>query len=283
MRVAISGSSGLIGNALAAHLRARGDEPFGLSRPLRSKAFEGADAIVHLAGAGIGDKRWSPQRKAEIRSSRIDNTALIAEALARGAGPKILISGSAIGIYGDRGDEVLTESSALPGESRSYLAEVARDWEAATRPAGAAGVRVAHLRTGVVLSRDGGALARMLVPFRLGLGGRIGSGRQWWSWISIDDAVRAIAFLLDHELNGPVNLTAPNPARNADFARALGKALHRPAVLPLPAFAPKLLLGAELAHELLLTSARVEPARLLDAGFAFDHATLDDALRAVLA
>ena len=191
----------------------------------------------------------------------------------------MLVSGSAIGYYGDRGDEHLTEASG-PGDD--FLASVCTAWEAETAPAADAGIRVACIRTGLVLSPEGGAMGKLLPLFKLGLGGRFGSGRQWWSWIGLDDEVAAITFLLDHDVTGPVNLTAPGAVTNADFAKALGRVLHRPAVLPVPRFGPKLLVGAELAEALLFTSARVEPAALEAAGFTFTHPELDGALRHVL-
>ncbi len=194
--------------------------------------------------------------------------------------PAVLLSGSAIGYYGDRGDQLLTESSE-PG--RSFLAQLCLSWEAATAAAEQAGVRVAHLRTGIVLDRAGGALAKMLPLFRFGLGGRMGSGRDYWSWISLQDEVEAMAFLLTNEVRGAVNLTAPNPATNAELTRALAAAVHRPALLPIPRFGPRLLLGAELADALLFTSARVSPQALLDAGYPFHHPDLASALQAVLA
>ncbi len=295
MRVAITGSSGLIGTALRRSLDAdgpqvirvlRGDVPddavrWDVDRDLiDSAALDGVDAVVHLAGAGIGDKRWTVDQKRAVLESRTKGTALLAGALATlAAPPRVLVSGSAIGFYGDRGDEVLTEASA-PGTG--FLAEVATAWEDAAAPAEAAGIRVARLRTGIVLAREGGALARMASIARFGLLGRIGSGRQWMSWISLDDEVRAIRFLLDHDLNGPVNATSPNPATNAELTRTLGRVLKRPTILPIPAFGPKLLLGAELASALLLEGQRVQPAALVEAGFEFRHTELEPTLRAIL-
>jgi uncharacterized protein (TIGR01777 family) len=206
---------------------------------------------------------------------------LLAEAVTATAGPPaVLVSGSAIGFYGDRGDEVLTEASA-PGTG--FLADVARAWEGATAPAEAAGIRVAHLRTGIVLDRRKGALAKLLPLFRFGLGGRMGSGRQWMSWIALADEVEAICFLLTHDVRGPVAAVAPNPVTNADLAKALGRALHRPAVVPVPAFGPRLVLGRDMADQLLFASQRVRPAVLDDAGFTFHHPELDGALTATLA
>lgn len=295
MRVAVTGSSGLIGSALLAGLRAAGHTPVAVVRggaapgditwdpragTIDPQAFVGVDAVVHLAGAGIGDRRWTDDYKREIHDSRTRSTNLISEALASiDGGPRILLSGSAIGIYGSRGDEVLDESSA-PGSG--FLAQVCLDWEAATAVAAAAGVRVAHLRTGIVLSPRGGALKKQLPLFKFGLGGRFGSGRQWQSWISIDDEVAAIMYLLEHDVAGPVNLTAPNPVTNAEFTRTLAAVLHRPAVVPVPSFGPKLLLGGELAQNLLFDGQRVVPKVLLDGGFAFATPDLEGALRSLL-
>jgi uncharacterized protein (TIGR01777 family) len=295
MRIAITGSSGLIGTALRARLTRDGHEVVPVVRraagsdeiawdpeagTLDPAALSGLDAVVHLAGAGIGDRRWTDAYKAEIRDSRTRGTNLLSEAIAACEdGPRILLSGSAIGIYGPRGDEELTETSPL-GEG--FLADVCRDWEASTGMAEAAGVRVVHLRTGIVLSPEGGALKKQLPLFRLGLGGRFGSGRPWQSWISIDDEVGAIVHLLGSEVRGPVNLTAPAPVTGKDFAATLGAVLKRPAVLPIPAFGPKLLLGGELADSLLFTGQRVLPAVLEADGYQFAHPTLEVALRALL-
>ncbi|MDH4146635.1 MAG: TIGR01777 family oxidoreductase [Acidimicrobiia bacterium] len=293
--VAVSGASGLIGSALADELRRRGDVVKPLVRrraepgeiawdpvagTIDEAGFEGVDAVVHLAGEGIARRRWSDAQRSRIRDSRVEGTKLVAGALARcTTRPAVLLSGSAIGIYGDQGDRLLTESSA---PAATFLADLCRDWEAATAEAEQAGVRVAHLRTGVVLARDGGALAKMLPLFRLGLGGRMGSGRQYWSWISLTDVVGAITFLLDAQLAGPVNLTAPEPVTNRAFTAALGRVLSRPTLLSVPSFGPKLLLGAELAHELLFSSARVFPAALGEAGFRFVHDEVESGLRAEL-
>jgi uncharacterized protein (TIGR01777 family) len=245
-----------------------------------ASGLEGVDAVVHLAGEGIGDKRWSAAQKQKVLESRRQGTTLLTNALAGLATPPAaLISGSAVGFYGDRGDEVLTEESP-PG--RGFLTEVVTAWEAATAPAEAAGIRVAKLRTGIVLAREGGALARMASIARLGLLGRLGSGRQWMSWITIDDEVRVIRFLLDNDVAGPVNATAPAPVTNAAFTRCLGNVLHRPTVIPVPGFGPKLLLGAELASALLLEGQRVRPEVLLGRGFEFQHPELEPALRHVL-
>jgi hypothetical protein len=297
MDIAITGASGLIGRALTADLERDGHRVVAVSRSsggpgegilvwdppagrIDRAGLEGIDAVVHLAGAGIGDHRWTDAYKREIRESRAQGTRLLAETLAGlQRPPSVLVSSSAIGYYGNRGDEVLTEQSP-PGEG--FLAEVCVDWEAAAAPAAAAGIRTAIIRSGIVLSTDGGALPKLLPLFRLGLGGRMGRGRQWWSWISIKDEVRAIRWLLDHDISGPVNLTAPGAVTNATFTRVLGSVLHRPAFLPVPAFAPKLLRGAELAEQLLFFSQRVEPAVLTASGFSFAAPELETALRDIL-
>jgi uncharacterized protein (TIGR01777 family) len=237
---------------------------------------------VNLAGEGIGNKRWNEEQKARIRDSRVRGTTLLAETLAKlQKAPKVLLSGSAVGFYGDRGDEVLTENSRA---GDGFLAELCVAWEAATAPAREAGIRVSHLRTGIVLAGNGGALPKMLMPFKLGLGGKLGSGSQWMSWIALDDEVGAIVHLLgDDAPAGPVNLTAPNPAANTDFTTALGHALRRPTVLPVPKFGLKLALGGEMAQELLLGGQRVLPTRLLDSGYTFAHPELADALKTALA
>tara|TARA_Y100000385_G_scaffold265491_1_gene299819 strand:- start:650 stop:1519 length:870 start_codon:yes stop_codon:yes gene_type:complete len=243
--------------------------------------LEEIDAVVHLAGAGIGDKRWSDDYKRVLVESRTKGTALLSNAIAACSnGPQVLLSGSAVGFYGSRGNEDLDETST-PGEG--FLADLTVEWEQCTEPATAAGVRVAFLRTGIVLSAKGGALKKQLPLFKIGAGGTIGSGEQWWSWISIDDEVRAITHLLSGDIAGPVNLTAPQPATQADFANTLGSVLKRPTFLPTPKFGPKLLLGGELAENLLFTGQKVHPQVLKnDAGFTFDHPDLETALRAVL-
>ena len=295
MKTLITGSSGLIGTELISHLRGAGHETVRLVRrpagpgevtwnppagTIDSAGLDGIEAVVHLAGAGIGDKRWSAAYRREILESRTVTTDLLARTLATMATPpKVLLSGSAIGWYGDRGDELLDESSS---GSTGFLAEVCQAWEAATQPAESAGIRVAHLRTGVVLSTAGGALRKLLPLFRLGLGGRFGNGRQWQSWISIDDHVRAIEHLLTADTAGAVNLTAPGAVTNRDFTKVLAHVLHRPAVMTVPAFAPKLLLGSELAEALLFTGQRVHPGRLMSSGFEFRHPNLDGALRSLL-
>jgi uncharacterized protein (TIGR01777 family) len=296
VRIAITGSSGLIGSALRASLEADGHQPVPVVRaagrpgtilwdPARGEldaaALEGLDGVVHLAGEGIGEKRWTPAQKAKIVDSRTQGTTLLCEALASLTHkPPVLVSGSAIGFYGDRGDEQLTEQS---GPGSGFLTEICLAWEAATAPAEEAGIRVARIRTGVVLSRKGGALGRMVPLFKLGVGGRLGSGKQWMSWISLDDEVAAIRFLLEHPVSGPVNGTAPNPVTNAVLTKALGRTLHRPTFLAVPAFGPKLVLGRELAEQLLFYSQRVQPDVLMDAGFSHKHTDIETALQAVLA
>jgi uncharacterized protein (TIGR01777 family) len=296
MRIAITGSTGLIGSALRPHLESLGHEVVRVvrgnatgtdiswspaERTIDTHALDGIDAVVHLAGAGIGDKRWSDERKRELLESRTKGTSLISEAIASAEnGPKVLLSGSAIGIYGARGDEELDEQSS-PGQG--FLADICVQWEQATGMAEAAGARVVHLRTGIVLSAKGGALKKQLPLFKFGLGGKMGSGAQWQSWISIDDEVAAITHLLTAETSGPVNLTAPKPVTNAEFTDTLGEVLHRPTFLPIPKFGPKLLLGGELADNLLFTGQKVLP-RVLEAddGFTFRHPDLVTALHAQL-
>jgi hypothetical protein len=297
MRVLMSGSSGLIGDALCRSLAADGAEIVRLVRRQPSAAderywdptagelepavVEGFDVVVNLAGAGIGDKRWSDSRKQLIYDSRIDSTALLVQRLvAAKEQPEVLVSASAIGFYGDR-DVPVTETDG-PAPPSDFLSSVCVDWEAATVPAAAAGIRTATVRTGLVLAGGGGALARMLLPFKLGFGGKLGSGGTWWSWISIDDHIRAIRHIIDKPVSGPVNLTSPNPVTNARFTKALGKVLHRPTLVPVPKFALDLLLGSELARALLFTSARVLPATLEASGFDFHHPEVETALRAVL-
>jgi len=297
MRILISGASGLIGRALTRALAAKGDEPVALVRrapsqgevqwnpvePLDPEKLAGCDAVVHLAGKNIAG-RWTEKFKQEVRESRVKGAQTLANAAAeayrRTGRPRAFICASAIGYYGNRGDEVLTEESS-PGTG--YLADVSLQWEAATNPARDAGVRVVNLRIGVVLARDGGALPSMLLPFRLGLGGRIGSGQQYWSWVSLDDVAGVILFALHGDsLHGPVNVVSPEPARNEDFVRALGEELHRPTIFPLPAFVVHTLFG-EMGDTALLGSARVEPAKLKAAGYQFRYPHLKDALRAALA
>jgi uncharacterized protein (TIGR01777 family) len=297
LHVAVTGASGLIGSALIRRLDADGHRVTRLVRRaagpgeiswdpenarLEPGQLEGMDAIIHLAGENIG-VRWTPARKRQIRNSRIQGTRFLSEAIARAhRRPGVLVSASAIGIYGDRGDEALTENSPPGDPALHFLAQVGREWEAAAEPARAAGVRVIHPRFGLVLSPKGGALKKMLLPFRLGLGGRLGSGIQWMSWISIDDVVGAILHvLLTESFSGPVNLVAPEPVRNRDFTAILGRVLSRPTPFPVPAAALRLILG-EMADSTVLASARVQPKRLLAAGYRFEHPDLDTALRHVL-
>jgi uncharacterized protein len=297
MQVAITGASGLIGRALAESLRRDGHTVRPLVRrpsddagavrwdpaagTIDAAALEGVDAVVHLAGAGIGDKRWSEARKAEIRDSRNQGTGLLARTLAGlDRPPAVLLSGSAIGFYGSRGDDVLTEVSA-PGAD--FIAGMVAEWEGAAAPAVEAGIRTVWLRSGLVLAGHGGILPRMALPFRFFVGGRLGSGRQWMSWVTLADEVGAIRFLMDRDdLSGPVNVVAPEPVTNAEMARALGAALHRPAAIPVPAFAPRLLLGREMADTLLFASLRVRPDVLVAAGYGYAHTEVTPALRAVL-
>jgi uncharacterized protein (TIGR01777 family) len=296
MRVVLTGSSGLIGSALARNLRGDGHEVIRLVRrapgaaderrwdpaagEVEPGALDGADAVVHLAGAGIGDKRWTDDYKQLVLRSRVDGTNTIARAVAALAPAKpVLLSGSAVGYYGDTGDDV-TDETAPNGDG--FLADVVRQWEAATTPAVDAGARVVLLRTGVVLATDGGALGKVLPLFKLGLGGRLGSGRQWLSWIALPDQIAAIRFLLAQpDLSGPVNLTAPEPVRNRDYTKAVGRAVHRPTLAPAPAVALRAALG-EFADEGVLVSQRVVPARLEEAGFLFQYADVDAALSALI-
>lgn len=304
MRIAIAGSSGLIGTALIDALRLAGHEVDRLVRPestgsgiawdpaagtVDAAALEGVDAVINLAGRSIGDRRWTDTEKRLLASSRIDATRLLADALAGLARkPAVLISASAIGFYGDRGDEELTEAS---GPGAGFLPNLCRDWEAATDAARRAGIRVVLLRTGIVLSGRGGALGRLLAPFgpswlspyRWGLGGWIGRGAQWWSWISMRDQIRAIMHLLGSEVAGPVNLTAPDPVTNRGFLKAVGRALHRPVWLPIPRFVLRLVLGSGLAEATLFDSQRVLPIRLAADGFVFEDTSLGDVLADALA
>lgn len=294
-RVAISGASGLIGSALSAFLTARGDEVIHLvrrdprteseiawnpvARTLAPAALDGVDAVVHLAGAGVADKRWSPAYQQEILRSRSDGTATIATAVAAHGDRIRLVSGSAVGIYGsDRGDEVLTEKSASgPG----FLADVVRAWEAATKTAVDAGASVAMARTGLVMSSGAGAFAPLVKLGRLGLGGPLGSGKQYWPWITLGDEVRALAHLVDHpEVTGPVNLVGPHPVPQIEVSRELGRQLGRPAVLPAPAFALRVIVGGFASD--ILGSQRVMPTVLAGSGFTHEQATLASAIATLL-
>jgi uncharacterized protein (TIGR01777 family) len=292
MRVLVTGSHGMIGTALVDALRVRGDDVTPLSRPsgwdpaagtIDRDAIAGHDAVVHLAAESLGEHRWTDAQKRRIVDSRRKGTSLLARALAElpdRARPSVLVSASGIGFYGDRGDETLTESSS-PGSG--FLAEVVTVWEAATAAASAAAIRVAHLRTGIVMSSRGGALSRQLLPFRLGLGGPLGGGRQWWSWVSLDDEVAAILHVIDTpSVAGPVNVVAPTPVTQREFASTLGRVLRRPTVLPTPLLPLRLIYGRELVAEVLLWSQRVVPGVLAASGFTFRHPTLEGALRATV-
>ncbi|HWH34620.1 MAG TPA: TIGR01777 family oxidoreductase [Acidimicrobiales bacterium] len=296
MDVAVTGASGFIGTALVAALSGAGH---GVRRLVRrspaspeevgwdpaagtidAEGLAGVDAVVHLAGEGIASRRWTDGQKARILESRRAGTRLIAETLA-GLDPRpaVLVSGSGIDYYGDRGDEELTEDSP-PGSG--FLPEVCLAWEGATAPAAEAGIRTAVVRTGMVLHPGGGALPRLLPLFKLGLGGRFGSGRQWWPWISLEDEVGAIVHALTTDVSGPVNGVAPQAVTNAQFTRILARVLQRPAVVPVPKFGPGLVVGPELAQALLFDSKRALPTRLLESGYRFAHPTVEEALRAIL-
>jgi len=295
MRIAVTGSSGLVGTELVATLQADGHEVRRLVRrtprtadehrwdPAHRQLDDGVladvDAVVNLAGVGIGDKRWTDAYKREVVDSRVDSTATVAAALAQAAAadpdrPRVLLSASAVGFYGDGGDQVLDESSPAGSD---FLADVCVQWEAATAPAEAAGIRVAHLRTGLVLAR-GGMMSRIRPLFQLGVGGKLGSGKQWWPWISLRDEVDAIRFLLTADVAGPVNLTGPEPVTNAAFTEALGRVLHRPTVLPVPGFALSAVLG-EFAQLGVLAGQRALPRVLMEAGYTFTHGDVESALR----
>lgn len=294
MKIAVTGASGFLGSALVPALRSDGHEVLRLVRragrapdevrwdpaagQLDGSALRGVEAAISLAGAGVGDKRWRPAYKQVIRSSRVDTTSTLSRALAAlDPPPRVLLSGSAIGYYGDTGARAIDESGPA---GATFLAGVVRDWEAAARPAQDAGIRVVFLRTGLVMDSSGGAFARLFPLLRLGLGGPLGSGRQYWSWITLADTIRAMLFLLaDDTLEGPVNLTAPEPVPNRELVRALGRAMHRPTLVPAPRPALRLVVG-EFAGEILL-SQRVLPRRLLDAGFAFESPDIATAARAV--
>jgi hypothetical protein len=291
-KVAVTGASGLIGTALTAALEKRGDRviPVGrrppaggvawdpVTRRIDGAALEGVDAVVHLAGERI-DGRWTASKKRRILNSRVEGTELLVRALSGlDRPPSVVVSASAVGFYGDRGDDELTEDSE-PGTG--FLAEVCERWEAAAAPTASPDTRLVLARTGIVCTPDGGALGRMLALTRLGLGGRIGNGRQWWPWITLEDEIRALLHLLDTSVVGPVNLVAPGICRNAEFVRDLARALRRPAVVPAPALALRGVLG-EMANGLLLASARVRPVRLEDSGFTFRSPNLTSAIAELL-
>jgi uncharacterized protein (TIGR01777 family) len=293
-RFLLSGASGMLGSAVGAEFRTRRAQVIQLVRrapagaeelrwdpeaasPIRdTQALEGLDAAIHLSGSNLAAHRWTPEYRREMTASRINSTRALATTLAGlRHPPRALLAASAIGIYGNRGDEVLDENSA-PGSG--FLADVCQAWENATQPAAAAGIRVVHMRFGVVLAPGSGALAKMLPIFRFGLGGRLGSGKQWMSWIGVGDLVAAVLFVLDStSVAGAVNFTSPQPVTNAGFTRALARQLHRPAVLPAPAFALRLALGT-MADEALLSSARALPRKLLNAGFRFSQGSIEESL-----
>lgn len=295
MDVVVSGATGLVGSALSEELRDKGHRVISLSRSRPSSEdtirwdpssgridpsrFEGVDAVVHLAGENIVG-RWSEEKKRRIRDSRVQGTRLLAETIAGlSEKPQAMVCASAIGYYGDRGDELLREESD-PGDA--FLSDVVVEWEAAAEPAREAGIRVANLRFGIVLSPEGGALGTTLPLFKLGGGGKVGSGRQWWSWVALDDVVGALVHALeDDSVEGPVNVVAPNPMTNAEYTKVLGDVLNRPTLLPAPAPALRVVLG-QVADELLLASARVEPAGLKETGYDFRYPELEGALRHLL-
>jgi len=293
MRIGITGSSGLIGTALRQQLEAEGHEvrrflrgkpedPAAVWNPangwIRPGALEGLDAIVHLAGESIGGGRWTKSRKAALRASRVDSTRLLVSELERMTCPPALIAASAVGIYGNRGDEVLDEAST---SGTGFLADLTREWEAEVFRARQAGARTVTLRLGVVLAPGAGALSRMALPFKLGLGGRLGGGRQWFSWVALDDAVAVIVRAITTDMTGVYNVTAPGPVTNRELTKALARVLRRPALFVVPAFALRGMLGGA-ADELLLASQRVMPRRLADAGFAFRYPEISGALNAAL-
>lgn len=289
-RIAITGASGLIGSALVGHLKSEGHTVQRLVRRatvapdeiqwdpktgyVDIEALRGVDAVIHLAGVGVGDKRWSKRYKSEILNSRLLGTTAIANAVAE-VKPQVFISASAIGWYGDSGNRAVVETDSVGND---FLAAVCREWEGAADLAGA--VRTVKLRTGLVLDPTGGALGRMLPLFRFGLGGKLGSGKQWWSWITLHDVVRAIIFALEHPISGPVNLTTPNPVTNQEFTAALAQAMKRPALFPAPAIALKIALGGFSSE--VLGSKKVLPNALSDAGFVWDYPHITNALTALI-
>ena len=296
MKILLSGSSGFVGQALISHLAERGYEVRRLVRRdnpsaetviwnpdsgrIEASACEHFDAVIHLGGENIAAGRWTQRRKKRLRNSRVNSTRFLALTLSQlQHPPKVFACASAIGFYGDRGDEILTEQSPA---GVGFMAELGQEWESACQPAIDRGIRVVNLRFGIILGKKGGALAKMLTPFRCGIGGKIGNGRQYWSWISLTDAVRAVDYCLNHEsVSGPVNLVSPGPPTNYEFTKALGKALRRPTILPLPGFAARLAFG-EMADSALLASARVEPEALINNGFEFTHPDLASALAAAI-
>lgn len=298
MKILVSGSHGLVGKALLRSLTDDGHEVIRLVRGERAfgspevewqpdegridaEHLEGINAVVHLAGESIASGRWTAEKKRTIRDSRVKGTALLSAAIARlSRPPSVFLSASAIGYYGDRDDELLNETSA-PG--KDFLSSVCAEWEAATRTAAEKGIRTVCARFGIILDVNGGALAKMLPPFRMGVGGRVGDGKQWMSWIALDDVISGLKFLIeDQAVQGPVNFVAPNPVTNAEFTKTLGRVLSRPTIFPVPAFGVRLVFG-EMADALLLSSQRVEPSVLEDKGFLFNWPTLEPALRHLLA
>jgi uncharacterized protein (TIGR01777 family) len=294
MRILVTGSTGLVGSALIPQLKSKGHEIVRLVRSapkdketqifwdpergtLNADEVEGIDAAVHLAGENLAEGRWTEEKKRRIRESRVKGTRLISETLAKlKRQPQVLVSASAVGFYGNRGDELLTEQSSSGSD---FVSEVCREWELATQPAAQAGVRVVNLRFGVILSGEAGALKKMLLPFKMGVGGKLGDGRQYMSWLALDDAVGIIEFALENEkLRGPINAVAPDVVTNQEFTKALGSALSRPTIFPVPAFAARLVFG-EMADETLLSSQRVDPARLKEEGYVFKYPEIKTALK----
>jgi uncharacterized protein len=298
VQILVTGSHGFIGSALVTALSVAGHRPIRLVRSqpapgadevrwdpaagtIDAPSLEGIDGVVHLAGVGIGDRRWTEQHKARVLDSRVRGTRLLTETLANlESRPATLVSASGIDYYGSRGDEILTESSST---GTGFLSEVCRQWEGSTHPAADAGIGVWHIRSGLVFGADGGLLPRVLLPFRLGVGGKLGSGRQYWSWIVIDDHIAAIMHLLQADGSGAVNLTTPNPVPNAELTHILGRVLRRPTFASVPTSALRLALGTQMANELILSSHRVVPEKLLAQGFEFRFPELEEGLRYVLA
>lgn len=296
MRILVSGASGFICSALRRALQLAGHEVSALTRSdtadssavrwdpaageLDATALEGFDAVVHLAGEGIGDRRWNEAHKRRVRDSRVQGTSLLSRKLAElDRPPAVLLSASAMGFYGDRGDEPLTESAPA---CEGFLAGVVQAWEESTAPAREAGIRVVTMRSSLVLDAGGGVLKKQLIPFRLGVGGRLGAGDQWWSWITLEDEVRAMQHLLEADVYGAVNLATPSPVTNAEFTAILGRVLARPTLLSVPPIALEVVLGKEMATEMLMCSQRLVPSKLEGSGFAFHHPELEPALRVLL-
>ena len=296
MKILVTGATGLVGSELVPFLSKHGHDVYRLTRGKAHEAhdiiwdpahnqlpkgrIEGTDVVVHLAGENIAGKRWNPAVKAELQRSRVEGTKLLCETISKlQTPPKTLICASAIGYYGDRGSELLNETSA---KGSGFLSDLCRDWEAACEPARASGIRVVNLRIGVILSPKGGALSKMLTPFKLGGGGVVGSGNQYWSWIAIDDLIGIINFCIANEkIAGPVNATSPCPVTNYEFTKSLGSVLKRPTIVPMPGFVARIALG-EMANELLLASARVMPNRLSESGYRFQYTSLEPALKHLL-